>query len=202
VKVKRPVALDYTRACIVGRTRQGKTYLVKYLLERIQDWLVLDVCDEYADIALQTYRDQPWEQVKRDILDCFIAGDKVQAVYVPNEDEEDILDKVSELCLEIGAMTLVVDEAHEWITSSAIPPKFRRLTRRGAKLGCKIIAVSQRHTDLNTNYVSQCDLVISFQQLLKRDIEYLEKYAEVPNLSMLRDLEQGQYIMIVRGQVV
>jgi len=198
--------LDYFSACIVGKKRKGKTYLAKLILQHGGQFVVIDPDDEYRDIAEpdQYFDDMPVDTVIMGLTELRREGMPIRAVIVPmQEDEPFILDELSRWVLDSGNITLAVDEAHDFVSARSIPDGFRKLARKGAKRGCRVVAISQRHVDVNTSFFSQCDLLVSFQQLLPRDIEYIERYSGLPDLrELLTNLKRGEYIVINEPQAI
>lgn len=194
------IKLPGDHIAVIGRTRMGKTWLMRYILSVTDSFILIDPDDEYRDLASQHFDELPWEEVRAGILYAAADGEVIRAVIVTGNVDD--FNEAALLAYELGNMMFASDEAHQFITSHTIPKHFKLLARKGAKKGVQCVMVSQRHTELNTNYFSQVNLIISFQQLLHKDIKYLQEYIDCRNLSdVLKKLDKGQYIVVENGQM-
>lgn len=152
---------------IFGRTGSGKSSYVKGLIKKISRLIVIDALHEYNDgIIFYTLQDF------LDYLDRNLKADGFRYIIRFSNDEE--LELLFDLIFYIGNLTLVVEEAEIYISAYVKQSNFLRLIRYGRHKAISIIAVARRVTELSNDVRSQANQIISFKQILKKDIDYLK----------------------------
>lgn len=192
--------LDFYHAAIIGQTQCGKTWLSKRIVEIAPDYVIVDPDEEYGDICEHTLDEWAIEEVLEFIRDLAKEGCRIR-VNVILQDDDDI-ELVAALCYDLQNIMFVFDEGHEFVSSHKIPKTLKRLARRGAKRSVQMLVISQRHTEMNRNFLSQCNLIVSFRQSLPDDIRHLERVSGVPLKTVLPNLLEREYICIWGGSLL
>lgn len=114
-------------------------------------------------------------------------------IYKPHDGE---IEKVLELVNATGNVTLIIEEIH--LLSKSTQSNLYRILTTGRHKNINVIATAQRPYRVSRDLTAQSDIIISFRQTEKRDIDYLTEFSdEAGTLSeKLRKLRTGKFIVI------
>jgi len=175
--------------CVFGRKGSGKTTFVqKRLIPKFSRVLILDTLSEYPffyfyDLAMFI------QSVKQNYNKSFF-----RITYRPADELDDYFFK---FCYSLSNITVIVEEADLYSNAFSANEYFEKIIKYGRHKNINLIAVSRRPAEISKTLISQSDYVITFQQILKRDIDFFRLY--INNPERLKELKVGQY-RIVQGK--
>jgi hypothetical protein len=160
---------------VTGKAFSGKTYWIKKHISRIPPGRlkILDYnCNDYGEFS------------GRSEVFNFNSGNV-----------SDIDMKIYEW-YSMGNCYAVLEEADNYLNAqSGITARF---VNTGRNRGCGAIVSIKRSKSVKPHYRSRFNKIVAFKNTLVDDIRYLEDWAGSGrgSLDMLRELEQGEYIVI------
>ena len=155
------------RVFICGQTGGGKTELAKRIFEQIERGIVYDIGWETKLEGLG--------RVVHDYKEIEMSKSNKWVLQPENENEEYFDGFCKWVFFNLDNLMLYVEEVSDLATVHNITPHFRKILRRGRKIGIGCIMVSQQTADVNKLCISQAQHVISFYQFEKNHVEYLLK---------------------------
>lgn len=170
---------------IFGRTGSGKTYLVKRLISKLNRIIIIDALGEYTDGIIFYNLSDLIDYIEKD----FNRETFKYIIRFTNDEEIEIL---FDLIFYISSLTLVVEESEIYISAYIKQSNFLKLVRYGRHKDISIIAVARRVTELSNDVRSQANQIISYKQILKKDIDYL-KYL---GFTKVENLKQYEYEIV------
>lgn len=149
-----------------GRTRSGKSVLIKSLLLFLPRVIFHDRKHEHGDLMTTHHfsRAVTPEQVRERLR----KGGK-RILYQPLDPSKDDMNEISKTVFDVGNITLIVDEASALFETNTMPYWSQELYRLGAQRGIGVWALSQRPRAVNNVCISEANHVISFRMNLKTD---------------------------------
>jgi len=170
----------------LGKKGSGKThFVIKKIIPCFKKTIILDAMDEYPFF--------PVYSVKA-LIGFLIANDspqkKYKVNYRPHDENEEAF---FELIYQIGNVTLVVEEIDLYCSSHSSDPFLKRIIRYGRHRNIDLIGVSRRPAEITKDLVSQSDLLLSFKQTQKIEIDFFRHYTSNPE--RLMKLTTGQFIV-------
>lgn len=179
----------------LGTTESGKTYLFCKHLDEEDKVIVFDPTGD--------------EKLEKFGIHVATAKDLVALIRQPTKtgkfrirlttDNPELFDFACRVAMEVGDLTLAIDEGSSYCNPSWMPKYFKDVVRLGRHAGptghgrVKYMITSQRMPDLNPLILSQAKGWYLFQMHLPRDIEYLKKF--VPDIEQCIDLKQGECLI-------
>lgn len=155
--------------CVIGRRGSGKTTLVKkFLLPRLQPFIIYDSIGEYADIENCSLA-----KTRADFFDLLESQSNIRIM------PETI--SLNDLCFVLDTAvvnyTVFIDEFHLFfehhMTFAAETPYFKKLILLGRHKGIGLVISTQRPTDIPKYVLSQATLIYTFHVYHKQDITFL-----------------------------
>lgn len=152
---------------VIGRKGTGKSTELERLLESQDRILVFDSMAEH-DWA-------PNEIDSIDGLEGFFRWNAKRAQwaanYVPGEDIEGDLERVSDLVFNRGNLVFAVEEVPLMCSPGYLPAKFGKLVRTGRHKQVDIFWTAQRAGEVSRTLTSLTDEFIFFSQTEPRDLD-------------------------------
>jgi hypothetical protein len=149
--------LSNDRVFICGKTRSGKTTLLRYLASTLRRMMLLDSKGTLTDWDTVDATDKTIKQ--------FIAGDDLRLRFVaPIGAESEYWQNACEVALLAGDTVVIVDEIYMIVEPGARPsPQFAALWTRGAEFGIGAWGSSQRPTFIPGFCISEAEHVFCFR---------------------------------------
>lgn len=158
-----------TIVALVGRKGSGKSTLVGEIVREFPRALIVDTMNEYGG------------NIGADVAFGFDAA--VEAVLEAERSRRYRFslrglehDQVLEILEGVGTLRellVVVEEASAYMKAQQIPWEIAQLVRMGRHNGISQLYVAQRPSMLHLDVISQADVIVSFQQHARRDVETL-----------------------------
>ncbi len=161
---------------IFGRTGSGKTYFAKKLINKLSRVIIIDKMFEYNEGNI-------FYNIN-DLID-YILKNKPETFKIICRFESDTdIETLFELVWYLKNLVLVVEESELYISPYQKQSKFLKLIRYGRHKAISIIAIARRVVELSNDVKANADKIISFKQILKKDIDYLKQlgFTRVENL--------------------
>lgn len=163
----------------VGMPGSGKTFLFS---EQLKDMDRLIVFDPAADYKLASIKAYPR-------ISDIVPELRKDAFRIRLEsDSREMLEAVSEICWNVGNVTLAVDELSLFCGPNSIGYHFGKALRLGRHRRVNVLGTTQRPADIHTIFKSVANQWFLFQTYNPRDIDYLSSFA--PNAERLLNLAQ------------
>ncbi len=178
---------DLHRVIIFGKTGQGKTNLVKYILKKyFKKIIIFDSLAEYENgIIIENLSDIP----------KLISQDKFKIIY--REDlysEGSNFDIINRLVYEKGNLCYVVEEVDIFCSPAFIPKSLARIIRYGRHQNISWIFISRRPYDVNRLITSQANRILTFQQTEPRDLDYISRYTSFEMEKEIQTLSEYYFL--------
>lgn len=174
---------------VFGKKGSGKTYFVKTkLIPCFKRVVILDALNEYNYF----YCNEITTFVE--VLEANLNRNFFRLVYKPQDGQEEKFFKLMYACKNI---TLVIEETDLFYNAFTQNTNLLKLIKYGRHRNLNLITISRRPSEIGSLLRAQADIVITFQQTLKRDIEYFKFYLDNPE--DLTKLKRGQ-MKVVLGQ--
>lgn len=156
---------------IFGRTGSGKSYLVNRMLKTLNRYIIVDAMQEYTNGLIFTDLDSFVEY----IINNYDPDPKKEMKLIVRFDNDETFEKFFEICFELENYTLVLEEAEIYISAQAKKSNFLKIVRYGRHRSISIIAVARRIPELSNDVKANADEIISYKQIIARDIKYLSE---------------------------
>ena len=215
------------RIAIMARSGHGKSYLARFMVERIIDTyklpaIIIEPVTEYESL-LEIYpgvlfKDE--EAIPLEPVTMFEVSLEVPITIINYENSpmsrtREIISKYFELLIRKAKkkktpFLLVVEEAH-----LLAPQRFTRNTMKlleqmeyvakvGRKLGINYILITQRPASINKDVLSQINMLFmgafSYPRDVKASLSIAETLGIIINEEELSSLEKGVFIEVVKGE--
>lgn len=169
---------------IFGRTGSGKSYLTKKLISKFSRVIIIDKMFEYNSETIFYNFDS--------LLDYYLK-------YVPDEfnfvcrfENDEEIELLFKFCWYVKNLVLVVEESELYISPYQKHSEFLKLVRYGRHRAISIIAIARRVVELSNDVKANADEIISFKQILKKDIDYLKQLG----FNKIENLKQYEFEVI------
>ena len=150
---------------IFGRTGSGKSYLAKRLIKKFDRVIIIDRMLEYESDNIFYKFD--------DLLDYFLKEKPNKFNFVCRFESDNDIELLFKFCWYVKNLMLVVEESELYISPYQKQSEFLKLIRYGRHRNISIIAIARRVVELSNDVKANADTIISFKQILKKDIDYL-----------------------------
>jgi hypothetical protein len=174
---------------IFGRKGSGKSYLAKEIARDEKRIIAIDSLGEYDELT-----------VVDDLRPCINA--LVESEHKPEFKlalrtyslEDDLI--LIDLVFHMTHVTLLVEETSRYVSSAYLPQPFEQLVRYGRHSAINQIYLARRPSEIHRDLTAQSDVLVSFVQHERRDVEYLRSFmGDKAN----RVMNLGQYAALVYG---
>jgi DNA helicase HerA-like ATPase len=175
---------------IFGRKGSGKSYLAKEIARDEKRIIAIDSLGEYDDLEVITdFRACVNALVEAEHKPAFKLALRTYSL----DDDLQLID----LVFRMNHVTLLVEETSRYVSSAYLPQPFEQLVRYGRHSAINQIYLARRPSEIHRDLTAQSDVIVSFVQHERRDVEYLrsfmgDKANGVMNL--------GQYEALVYGE--
>jgi ABC-type dipeptide/oligopeptide/nickel transport system ATPase component len=161
---------------IFGRTGSGKSYLAKRLIEKFERVVIIDKMYEYQSETIFYNFNDLIEYYLKNVPDTFN--------FVCRFENDNDIELLFKFCWYVKNVLLVVEESELYISPYQKQSEFLKLVRYGRHRAISIIAIARRVVELSNDVKANADEIISFKQILKKDIDYLKQlgFTKVENL--------------------
>ena len=184
---------------IAGKKGSGKTsFAKKSVLPAFSRLLVIDSLSEYENGFIVNSIPDFINVVEANYNKPFFT-----IIYRPLDEKEA---KFFEIVKELHDVSIVIEEADMYSNPYKQDKNFERLVRYGRHFSQDLIVISRRPAEISRNVTAQADIVLTFQQTERRDIDYFKYYTDqAENLSKLkqsngRNHEKHTHYEIVLGE--
>lgn len=169
---------------IFGRTGSGKSYLTKKLIKKFLRVIVIDKMFEYegGEIFYSF----------NDLLEYFLKQKPNEFKFICRFESDDDIELLFKFCWYVKNLLLVVEESELYISPYQKQSEFLKLVRYGRHRAISIIAIARRVVELSNDVKANADEIISFKQILKKDIDYLKQLG----FSKIENLKQYEFEVI------
>jgi len=152
-----PQIASNERVAAFGKTRSGKTWLMRDLSKNLNRFWLLD--------SKGTLTNWNTQDANERALDKFAAGEKMRLRFVPPlEGIADFWAGVFDTALQIGNLTLYVDEMYDVVEpGTKSPDKLRACWTRGAEFGIGAWSASQRPVFIPQFVISESEHIFVFR---------------------------------------
>lgn len=154
---------------IFGRKGSGKTFLSRKILKDFDRVVAVDTVAQYSESdGFEVF--EGYEAGER----ALIAAERREKfrISLRSDDTEDLL-RLLRLVYELQDTLVVVDEAPFYCSPSKLPPALSLIVRQGRHHKLDQIYIAQRPAEVHRSITSQSDIVVSFVQREKRDVDFL-----------------------------
>lgn len=173
---------------ILGRQGSGKTYLTRSLVPHLpKPVIILDTMNEFTEglqfLSVHHFADFILDE-KQNSTGVYIVNVKTQG------EAEQFLELVKEMKMEA---TVILDEASKFSNPHNIDNSFKELISYGRHYSVNIIATARRSTELHRDVTSQADVILSFKQTEKVDVDRLRSVHSGAEVVTTLDLDAHEY---------
>lgn len=161
---------------IFGRTGSGKSYLAKRMIQKFNRVIIIDKMFEYhSDTIFYSFND---------LLEYYLKNVPDEFCFVCRFESDDDIELLFKFCWYVKNLLLVVEESELYISPYKKQSEFLKLIRYGRHRAISIIAIARRVVELSNDVKANADEIISFKQILKKDIDYLKQlgFTKIENL--------------------
>lgn len=169
---------------IFGKTGSGKTTFVKRLVKKLNRVIIIDKMFEYED-GIIFYKFE-------DLLNYFLLNKPSSFKFICRFENDIDIENLFIFCWYVKNLVLVVEEAEMYISPFVKQSNFLRLVRYGRHRGISIIAVARRVIEVSNDIKANSDKIVTFQQILEKDLEYLEKFGF--NKEKVKNLKKYEFL--------
>lgn len=191
--------IDNTNALVMGQKRSGKTTLTEEIVTaKKQRLLIVDtLCKDYTRGQIFT----DINQFGTAIAQLNETGEFRFIVRCPHHEEKVFsllkFDNTLKRSPLVNA-TVVVEEISNFTSSQWIEPSLRDHYQYGGHNRNNLIGVTRFPYEINRIATRESDLILSFRQDERNDIEYFRQFRSQEECEKLRTLERGEY-MVMKG---
>lgn len=186
-------------ALIFGAKGYGKSKSVKTALQKklplFRRVVIIDIEEEYNQNHHVEYRSYTRSDFIKIAKNVWNKDESFVIAHTSEEDDQEIFDILFDLQgVSEKPLTLIVDEAHHWGKSDK---DLAKILRRGRHRRISTILITHRPPDLDPMFRLQADMIISFRQTQKIDIEAFRHFMDEPE--RLMKLKRDQHIIVARN---
>lgn len=172
---------------VFGRTGSGKTFFVKKIIDKLHRVIIIDKMYEYdGDIIFYNLND---------LINWFLKNKPATFKIVCRFESDNDIENLFKFVWFAKNLVLVVEESELYISPYQKQSEFLKLIRYGRHRSISIIAVARRVVELSNDVKANADKIITFKQILKKDLEYLEHLGF--NKDEVLNLQQYEYKEII-----
>lgn len=176
-------------AALVGRKGSGKSTLVGEIVREHDRALIVDRMFEYgAQLGATVVRG--FDAAVEAVLE---ASRRRRYRYSLRGLEDDEVLEVLAGVATLRDTLVVVEEASAYMKAQQIPREIAQLVRMGRHQEISQVYVAQRAAMLHLDVISQADVIVSFQQHARRDVDTLVGHLG-DHAERVRDLERFEII--------
>lgn len=169
---------------IFGRTGSGKSYLAKKLIEKFKRVIIVDKMFEYeSETIFYSFND---------LIEYYLKNIPNEFKFVCRFENDNDIELLFKFCWYVKNLLLVVEESELYISPYQKQSEFLKLIRYGRHRAISIIAIARRVVELSNDVKANADEIISFKQILKKDIDYLKQLG----FSKIENLKQYEFEVI------
>lgn len=151
---------------ILGRKGSGKTYLANKLSLGYTKIVICDPLNDYiGGHIFSTFPE--FESQFNDLY--FRDSFRVIAKFTTDDD----FDQLFTFLFNYRNFAILIDETDMFAAYNSVLPSVKRLISYGRHRSIDLIMISRRPYELNRLVTSQADLIITFKQTEKRDIDFM-----------------------------
>jgi len=161
--------MQNTIVALVGRKGSGKSTLVGEIVGEWDRVIIVDTMNEYGARIGASVR-----LGLEDAIDAVLEAERSRRFRFSLRGLEH--DEVLEVLEGVGTLRdllVVVEEASAYMKAQQIPWEIAQLVRMGRHQAISQLYVAQRPSMLHLDVISQADVIVSFQQHARRDVETL-----------------------------
>lgn len=152
---------------IFGRTGSGKSFLVKRMLKKLERVIIIDAMSEYeSDLIFYN---------SLDLIDYLVNVKPKTFKIVCRFENDNDFETLFQIVWYLKNIYLVVEESELYISPYQKQSNFLKLVRYGRHRNISIIAVARRVVELSNDVKANASEIISFKQILSKDIKYLQE---------------------------
>jgi len=176
---------------VFGRKGSGKTtYVKKVLIPKFNRVVILDSLGEYNCFSVHSI-DHLIEFLKANRNRNFF-----RIAYRPFDEGDHYFFKI---VYSIPFLSVIVEEVDLYSSPSKTDPFLLKLLKYGRHRSIDVIGVSRRPAEVSKTLTSQADIVVSFQQTQKNELDIFKLYLDNPD--ELKELKVGEY-KIIQGEEI
>jgi len=175
---------------IFGRKGSGKSFLAKEIAREELRIIAIDSLGEYDDLEVITGF--------KESVNAMVAVEKrpnfalALRTYSLDEDLELI-----NLAFHMQHFTLLVEETSRYVSPASLPQPLEQLVRYGRHSAINQIYLARRPSEIHRDLTAQSDVIVSFVQHERRDVEYLRSFMGSAANGVMN---LGQYQALVYGE--
>ena len=175
-------------ASFFGRKGSGKSFLAKEIAGDEPRVIAIDSLGEYNEMQVITgYKECIKAMIAVENLSQFKLALRTYSL------EEDL--ELIDLVFKMNHLTLMVEETSRYVSTASLPTPFEQLVRYGRHSAINQLYIARRPSEIHRDLTAQSDVIVSFVQHERRDVEYLRSFmGEAANgVSSLRQYESLVY---------
>lgn len=156
-------------ASFFGRKGSGKSFLGKEVAREEPRVIAIDSLGEYDEMNVVTgYQECIKAMVAAEHLSEFKLALRTYSL------EEDL--ELIDLVFRMHHLTLMVEETSRYVSSASLPLPFEQLVRYGRHSAINQVYIARRPSEIHRDLTAQSDVIVSFVQHERRDVEYLRSF--------------------------
>lgn len=178
-----------TITTVLGKKGSGKSFFTKkVLIPLFPRLIIIDPLDEYNYFYAYDLK------TVVEVTKANWASKKKQfrIVYRPLDEHEDLFFK---FVYGLSDITVLIEEVDGYSNGKVIDPYLERLYKYGRHKNINLICISRRPAEIGRLLTAQSDIIISFLQTEKRDIDYFKNFTDDPD--QLKRLRVGEYKVLL-----
>ena len=172
---------------VLGKKGSGKSYFVKKeLIKLFPKIIIIDPLDEYNYF---------YNYSLKEIISVIQANykkNKYRVVYRPLDENEDLFFK---FIYSLESITLIIEEVDGYSNNKKTDVYLEKLFKYGRHKNINLICISRRPAEIGRLLTAQSDIIISFRQTEKRDIDYFRYFTDNPE--QLKNLKIGEFKVLL-----
>ncbi len=156
-------------ATIVGKKGSGKSFLAKEIADDEPRVIVIDNLGEYDRLTVV--------DGYRECIHALLGAEKQRRFKLALRTtslEEDL--ELMDLVYSMDHVTLIVEETSRYTSSAFLPQPLEQLIRFGRHRAINMVWLARRASELHRDLTANSDVIVSFTQHEKRDVEYLRSF--------------------------
>jgi hypothetical protein len=177
-------------ASIFGRKGSGKSFLTKEIAKGEPRVIAIDSLGEYNEMQIVTGYE---ESIKALVAAEHLAEFKLALRTDSIEEDIELMDLVGKMT----HLTLLVEETSRYVSPASLPQPLEHLVRYGRHSAINQVYLARRPSEIHRDLTAQSDVIVSFVQHERRDVEYLRSFMGDVALGV-QDLPQ--YAGLVYGE--
>jgi len=158
--------------CILGSKGSGKSYLANQIMKSLNGisvW-VYDFNFQFHSSRAMVFHDL------NELLKVYDSAKRGHYILQPYQNSEHTFSRFCAEGFKRGNLTLIMDEAHSFLTKLRQLKEFNNIILSGRPRGISCITLSSRPASLPNNVLSNAKHVFAFKLNLESDVKFLEGY--------------------------